>query len=129
MKRGHGLDSEYQMRAYPGDLANFIRDRWQEGSDEENSYSDSLPNPAELEHLISVCYQTSLLREEDRPVRFRLIFRAPSGFSPDHGPPASLYRLLFQDNLPFTERELRKLAPSVDFYDSLSGSGQNSAPQ
>jgi hypothetical protein len=115
------LVSEYQLRAYPRDLASFIADRWQEGDVGENTYSDSLPNPEVLEHIISVCYQTSLLREEDRAVRFRLIFRASSQFSPDHGPPTGLHRLLFQYALPFTERELRKLSPSIDYYSSLIG--------
>jgi hypothetical protein len=81
----------------------------------------TLPEPSVLEHLISVCFQASLLREEDRPVRFRLIYRAPDRFPPDHGPPAGLHRLLFEDLLPFTERELRKLSPSADFYSSLVG--------
>jgi hypothetical protein len=115
------LDSEYQMRAYPRDLATFIRDSWPEGDAGENTYFDSIPNPPILEHLISVCYQTSLLREEDRPVRFRLIFRDPSRFAPGHGPPTGLHRLLFQYALPFTERELRKLSPSLDYYGSLIG--------
>jgi len=74
-----------------------------------------------LEHLITVCYHASLLREEERPVRFRLIYRAPDLFPPDQGPPAGLHRLLFEDLLQFTERELRKLSPSVDFYGSLIG--------
>ena len=113
-----GLASEYPISAYPRDFASFVRDRWQEGSSGEHT---SLPDPAELQHLISVCYQASLLRDEERPVRFRLIFRAPDRFPPDQGPPAGLHRLLFSDPLPFTERELRKLSPSVDFYGSLIG--------
>ena len=90
------------------------------GEVSENRDSDSIPEPSVLEHLISVCYQASLLREEDRPARFRLIYRAPDRFPPDQGPPAGLHRLLFKDLLP-TERELRKLSPSVDFYRSLIG--------
>jgi hypothetical protein len=81
----------------------------------------SLPDLTVLEHLISVCYQASLLREEGRPVRFRVIFLASDRFPPDLGPPVGLHRLLFRDKPPFTERELRKLSPSVDFYGSLIG--------
>lgn len=72
-----GLVSEYRMRAYPRDLALLVKGRWQSGEVSENRDSDSIPEPSVLEHLISVCYQASLLREEDRPVRFRLIYRAP----------------------------------------------------
>jgi hypothetical protein len=109
---------EYQINAYPKDFASFIRDLWQTGSTPECGL---LPDLTVLEHLISVCYQASLLREEGRPVRFRLIFMAPDRFPPDLGLPIGFHRLLFRDRLPFTERELRKLSPSVDFYSSLIG--------
>ena len=99
------MSSEYQIRAYPRDLALFVRDRWPMVSAQGCS---SLPDLPVLEHLISVCYQASLLQEEGRPVRFRLIFLAPDQFPPDLGPPAGLHRLLFRDKLPFTERELQK---------------------
>ena len=115
-----GLASEYRLNAYPRDLALFARDRWQD-VDVGRTNSGSLPGLSVLEHIISVCYQTSLLREEGRSVRFRLIFLAPDRFPPDLGPPVGLHRLLFRDKLPFTERELRKLSPSVDFYGSLIG--------
>jgi len=112
------LASEYQMRAYPRDLASFVRGSWPTRNAQKYA---SLPDPMVLEHLISVCYQASLLQEEGRYVRFRLIFLAPDQFPPDLGPPAGHHRLLFREELPFTERELRKLSPSVDFYGSLIG--------
>jgi len=112
--------SEYRLRTYPRDLALFVREHWQ-AVDAGHTDSGSLPSLSVLEHIISVCYQASLLREEGRPVRFRLIFLSPDRFPPDHVPPAGLHRLLFRDKLPFTERELRKLSPSVDFYSSLTG--------
>jgi hypothetical protein len=101
------MASEYQISAYPKDLASLVRDRWQTGNARECA---SLPDLTVLEHLISVCYQASLLREEGRPVRFRLIFLAPDRLPPDFGPPVGLHRLLFGDKLPFTQRELRKLS-------------------
>ena len=107
-----------EVRAYPKDLASFVLDHWQAGSSREYPTS---PNFSELEHLISVCYQASLLRDEERPVRFRLIFLAPDRLPSCQGPPNGLHRLLFSEPLPFTERELRKLSPSVDFYGSLIG--------
>jgi hypothetical protein len=116
------MTGDIQISAYPRDLALFLHERWQM---ETGRAGAQLPDPNVLEHLISICYQASLLREEGRPVRLRIIFLPPDRFPPDVGPPASLYRLLFQDNLPFTERELRKLAPSVDFYDSLIGLWQD----
>lgn len=112
---------EYKVRAYPKELATFVLDNWHTENDAECPDAEPLPGPAVLEHLISVCYQAGLLREEERPIRFRLIFRSPERFPPDQGPPAGLHRLLFRNMLPFTERELRKLSPSVDFYGSLIG--------
>ncbi len=108
----------YEVSAYPKDLAAFVLDHWQAGSNRE---CPSLPNSSELEHLISICYQASLLRDEERPVSFRLILLPPDLFPPDQGPPIGLHRLLFSEPLAFTERELRKLSPSVDFYGSLIG--------
>lgn len=113
---------EFRIRAYPKDLAAFVRDNWQTGGGENDPDAGSLPDFEVLKHLLSVCYQASLLRDEERPVRFRLIFRSPDGFPSDQGPPDGLHRLLFRTSLPFTERELRKLSPSVDFYGSLIGS-------
>jgi len=116
------VTSEFQISAYPKGLALFLRERWQA----ESGWAGApLPDPKALEYLISICYQASLLREEGRPVRFRVIFLPPDRFTPDLGPSTGLYRLLFQDKLPFTERELRKLAPSVDFYGSLIGLWQD----
>ena len=112
------MASEFQIRAYPKDLASFVRNSWPTRNARGCA---SLPDLTVLEHLISVCYQASLLREEGRPVRFRIIFLAPDRFPPDLGPPIGFHRLLFRDKLPFTERELRKLSPSVDFYGSLIG--------
>lgn len=112
------MASEYQMRAYPRDLAVLAGKCWETGPDRQRT---ALPDPKVWEHLLSVCYQASLLQEEGRPVRFRLIFLAPDQFPPELGPPVGHHRLLFRDELPFTERELRKLSPSVDFYGSLIG--------
>ena len=116
------MASGFKISAYPRDLALFLRKHWQTESGRGGA---PLPDPKVLEHLISICYLASLLREEGRPVRFRAIFLPPERLSLDLGPPAGLHRLLFQDDLPFTERELRKLAPSVDFYASLVGVWQN----
>src|SRR5215475_14051298 len=85
------------------------------------SASDSLPDMPVLETLLSVCYQASLLREEERPVRFRLILRAPDQFLVTDGPPTGLHRLVFTTPRPCTEHELRRLSPAVEFYRSLIG--------
>ncbi|MFZ5572658.1 MAG: putative sensor domain DACNV-containing protein [Thermodesulfobacteriota bacterium] len=112
------MASEYPLNSYPRDLARFVRNRWQAV---DVNRTVSLPGESILEHLISVSYQTSLLREEERPIRFRLIFMDPDRFPSDHAPAVGLHNLLLRDMLPFTVRELRKLSPAVDFYGSLIG--------
>jgi hypothetical protein len=114
--------------AYPQHLATFLYECWDEpaacpdtpaavaGGDPE-----PLPDTPTLETLLSICYQASLLREEERPVRFRLILRAPEQFQATDGLPTGLHRLVFTTPRPCTERELRQLSPAVEFYRSLIG--------
>ena len=120
--------------SYPQDLVDYLFQHWAEsihprerghgGHSSHGSHAeqpDPLPDPAVVEQLISTCYQSSMLHEEERPVRFRLIFREPDRFPPEQGPPTGLHRLVFKKPRPFTEYELQKLAPAVDFYRSLIG--------
>ena len=61
------------------------------------------------------------MREEGRPVRFRLILREPGCFDGKDGPPAGLHRLPFSEPQPFDEYALQRLSPATDFYRSLIG--------
>lgn len=82
---------------------------------------EALPDPAVLERLIETAFEASLLREENRPLAFRLLLRSPHQFSETAGPPGGLHRLLFDKPRPFTAQELRRLAPAVDYDRSLVG--------
>jgi hypothetical protein len=118
-------DKRYQKHAYPDDLASFVREHWEDSSRDaegaKNERDDSLPVAPVLEALLSTCYQASLLREEERPVTFRLIFANPDFFPEEEGPPEGLHRLEFSEPRPFDERELRRLSPAADFERSLIG--------
>jgi len=81
----------------------------------------SPPDPAVLETILSLCYQASLLREEDRPLKFRLILCEPDLFPLEGGPPQGFHRLEFSEGRPCTVREISKLAPAIDFYRALIG--------
>lgn len=113
--------------AYPSDLAAFLLEEWDVGSALVDEYCDvtrertALPEPAVLEEILSTCYQATLLREEERPVRFRLILATPDDFPAPGGPPYGLHRLLLDQPRPLTPHELRRLAPAVDFYRALIG--------
>ncbi len=116
------------MHAYPDDLAALIRKQWNEPLPRENLFelpryeqADKLPAPSVLKHLLSICYQASLLRDENRPVRFRLILRGPDRFPKDGGPPEGLHLLPFGKVLPLNPNEIRRLAAAAAFETALLG--------
>ncbi|MGA2227454.1 MAG: putative sensor domain DACNV-containing protein [Syntrophobacteraceae bacterium] len=109
------------------DLALYVTDHWDDARLSELSRvidcgpADSLPDQETLHHLISSCYQASLMREEGRQVRFRLVLREPGCFDSKDGPPTGLHPLPFNEPQPFDENELQRLSPAADFYRSLIG--------
>jgi len=113
------------MHAYPHDLARFLRHKWptavSEEGEETNMWGTSLPEPPLLENLLSTCYQASMLREEEKPVRFRIIISRPDQFSSADFPPLGLHRSIFSHPRPCNETELRKLSPAAQFSRSLMG--------
>jgi len=113
--------------SYPADLAQVILRTWHDRPSLTDDYCapaydhDALPAPDVLETILSTCYQASLLREEERPVRFRLIVANPASFPAPGGPPQGLHRLVFNEPRPLSQHELRRLAPAVDFHRGLIG--------
>uniref|UniRef100_C6DZZ1 DAC domain-containing protein n=1 Tax=Geobacter sp. (strain M21) TaxID=443144 RepID=C6DZZ1_GEOSM len=112
--------------SYPRDLVSFIFERWQDEAFvarlcREDVGEFQLPDRGILEQVISTCYQASLLREEERPVMFRLIIRDSYLFAAHEGPPTGMHRLIFSRTRPFNEYELHRLAPAADFYRTLIG--------
>ncbi len=118
---------QVSFHAYPKELASFVVDQWKDPSFMERfgsagiDPSVELPDRCVLEQIISTCYQASLMREEERPVMFRLIIRGHHLFPPDDGPPTGLHRMQFVRMRPFNEYELCRLAPAADFYRTLIG--------
>jgi hypothetical protein len=106
--------------AYPSDLAALVLERW---SDALTSGRTDVrpPDAAALTAVLSTCYQATLLREEGRPVTFRLALSDPDAFDAAAGPPSGLHRLLFTRRLPLNPHELRRLAPAATFSRSLIG--------
>ena len=101
-----------------------MRERWErqpQGAEQASDEGVALPDGPVLETLLSTCYQASLLREEERPVVFRMIFADPQDFPESDGPPDGLHRLEFEEPRPFDEHELRRLSPAADFDRSLIG--------
>lgn len=109
--------------AYPAELAASVRERWcADGAPRDVAVpAADLPELETLEQLLSIAYQASLLREEERPVIFRLLLADPHDFPPDAGPPWGLYRLLFTHGRPLDAAELRRLSPAVKYHRTLIG--------
>ncbi len=113
------------MHVYPAELVALIEQKWAETPPSRTGSAevaiDLLPGKVALEHLISTCYQVSMMREESRMVTLRLILINPELLPLDQGPPKGFLRLLFASPRPFNEYELRRLFPAVDFERSLIG--------
>lgn len=86
---------------------------------------EDCPGCSILSVLLSTCYQASLMREEERQVRFRLIFREPERFPAGQDPPDGLHRLVFLEPRPCTEDELRRLSPAISFDRAMIGVNLN----
>ena len=110
-----------RVHDYPQELVSFIFNLWQDPLFAEGLGAEGinpavqLPDRAVLEQVISTCYQASLLREEERPVMFRLIICPPELFPADAGPPSGLQRLQFERMRQFNAYELQRLGPAADF--------------
>src|SRR5512139_3985130 len=108
--------------AYPHDLSEAVVRLWHTSSDRETSEAyGTLPDRETLDFLISTCYQVSMMTEESRSQRFRIILSDPSEFPPELGPPRGYLRLVFREPRAFHEYELLKLSPASEFESSLIG--------
>jgi hypothetical protein len=113
------------MYAYHDDLARLIRDCWPAEAEDRMEKGQipavPLPAPPFFESLLSICYQVSMLREEERPVILRVLLAGPDLFSNRENPPMELHRLVLTHPRSCNEFELKKLSPAVDFSRSLVG--------
>ncbi|QDU19838.1 putative sensor domain DACNV-containing protein [Urbifossiella limnaea] len=103
-------------RVYPRDLAATLLRTWNPEPFFEGWPRVELPPKAVLGQFLDVCYHASMLTEEGRPTVFRIVLQdSKSPVSPRHGeelPPVTRYT--FTKPIPFTETELRRLAPVAD---------------
>ena len=103
-------------RVYPRDLHAILQKLWDNKPFFPGWPDVELPPRAVFNEIIDVCYHASMLTEEGRPTVFRIVFldrRSPvSPRDDDELPP--VIRYLFQEPVPFTEGELRRLAPVAD---------------
>jgi hypothetical protein len=103
---------------YPPDLADYVRDHWPKGR--TLALSHDL-----LCEALSVSFQASLISEETRPTRFRLLLTHPEDLPETGAPNGGVLRLKFDHPRPFTADELRRLSPSTPFETSLIGAHED----
>jgi hypothetical protein len=118
------------FHSYPADLADYVIRHWNSCSGEGNplglpAIDARIPPPerAQLEGVISVCYQASLVQEEGRRLRFRVIMIDAGQMDSPLPPPFGLRPIEFEAPLPFNEKTLRRLAPAASLERSLIGLG------
>jgi hypothetical protein len=123
-----GCSKDWLMKhSYPEDFAVFVEGRLQN----RPGLFDVICRKAHLTSLFSAAYQASLLREEERPVTFRLVLAPMDAFSSRHSSALVPYSPFVPEHNPHTirfeslrdlhEGELRRLAPAAKFHRSLIG--------
>lgn len=105
-----------------GQIVSSVVAAWNQPEfDDDGPATETLPDPEVLRVLISETFEASLMREESRPLTFRLIVRDPRKFPEEAPLPNGFHRLCFNRLRPFTSQELRRLTPAIDHDRSLVG--------
>jgi hypothetical protein len=104
-------------RVYPRNLYTELQHRWTAPPLDRFPQID-LPEKRVFDELIDVSYHASFMTEEGRPIVFRVaLIGADRPVSPQRDEPLPLEpieRYLLGKAVPFTEGELRRLAPVAD---------------
>ena len=79
----------------------------------------SAPTAQQFREAFNTLYAASLLKEEGRPVRARVILAPPDAFSPTEGPPDGTHAVRFTVTHPFTANEIKRLSPAASFFHSV----------
>ena len=104
-------------RVYPRDLHSILQGLWNSKPFFKGWPSVELPPKAVLDEFLDVCFQASMLTEEGRPTVFRIAYldsRSPVTHRQESTSLAPVTRYAFRDPIPFSEAELRRLAPVAD---------------
>ncbi|MFG0264370.1 MAG: putative sensor domain DACNV-containing protein [Rhodopirellula sp. JB055] len=101
-----------QFSSYPAEMASVLSKQWES----RGFPAELLPPTASLTSLLDVCYQASLLREEDAPVRCRVIYASPTQLHSIATEQPRPHVLSFSEPAPLSAHNLRKLYAAADFY-------------
>jgi len=104
----------HRPSAYPPDLTRYVQAHWPASANLPLSF-------ALLDDALSAAFQASLMAEEARSTRFRLLLTSPEQLPEAGSPNRGVLRLQFDHSRPLNADELRRLAPSVPFETALIG--------
>ena len=104
-------------RAYPLDLARWVVAHWP--AETPLAISEEL-----LHEALATAFHASMMTEEARPSRFRLLLTPLEALPESGAPNQGVLRLRFERSRPLHIDELRRLAPSAPFETSLIGAHQ-----
>jgi len=79
------------------------------------------PTERQLLELCDLLYAASLLKEEGRPVRARVVIAPPGVFAASDGPPDGIHAIRFATPPALTANEVKRLSPAASFYHSIIG--------
>lgn len=80
---------------------------------------EGCPGDVELERACQVLYSASLLKEEGRAVRARIVLAPPGSFHPAEGPPGASHAIRFAVPHKLTPHEIKRLSPAASFFHSV----------
>lgn len=104
-----------QFSSYPAEMAAALFKQWSQ----RGLPVESLPGSTSLTTLLDISYQATLLREEDNPVRCRIIYASPAQLQALRSVQSRPYVLPFSQPAELTAHNLRKLSAAADFYRAL----------
>ncbi len=80
---------------------------------------EEAPSLGEIRDLCDLLYTASLLKEEGRAVRARIIVAPPEAFSAMQGPPDGIHAIRFAISHPLNPGEIKRLSPAASFFHSV----------
>ena len=101
-----------QLLSYPQDLVAYLERHWPADLPRRLS-ADALYD------VVAVAYHASFLRDEDRPVRLRLLVAAPDELPSSGEGPRGILRWRLEKARPLVADELRRIAPAAPFETAL----------
>ncbi len=77
------------------------------------------PTQQQIREVCDVLYSSSLLKEEGRAVRTRVIIAPPEAFVASEGPPDGTHAVKFTTPHALTSNEIKRLSPAASFFHSV----------